>query len=271
MPGHDGGVGGGAPARLPGWHEPAATAERLVSWLREQAAQAGAVGAVVGLSGGIDSAVTAALCRRAFPGAVLGVVMPCHSDPQDAQDALLVARHFDIPVRTVVLDAAYDALMRAFGATEEGGPLSGTAAEASEPAVRLARANLKPRLRMATLYYFANLLRYLVVGTGNRSELYAGYFTKYGDGGVDVLPLGNLVKGEVRELARHLGVPEPIIVKPPSAGLWSGQTDEGEMGLTYEVLDRFILTGDAPPEARAHILAMHQQSAHKRALPPIPE
>lgn len=252
-------------------HDPAETAQGLVAWLRRQAEAAGARGAVVGLSGGIDSAVTAALCRLAFPGRVLGVIMPCHSDPRDAEDALLVARRFDIPVRTVVLDAPYDALLQALGAEAGAGGDAGGGEGEEAGAARLARANLKPRLRMAVLYYFANLLRYLVVGTGNRSELYAGYFTKYGDGGVDVLPLGHLVKGEVRELARHLGVPEPVIAKPPSAGLWEGQTDEGEMGLSYEVLDRFILTGEAPPEARERILAMHRRSAHKRSLPPIPE
>jgi NAD+ synthase len=104
----------------------------------------------------------------------------------------------------------------------------------------LATANLKPRLRMATLYYYANKLNYLVIGTGNRSELAMGYFTKYGDGGVDLLPLGNLLKTKVRELAKELKVPQEIIDRPPSAGLWHGQTDEGEMGISYAELDNIL-------------------------------
>ena len=101
----------------------------------------------------------------------------------------------------------------------------------------LAKANLKPRLRMMILYYFANSQDYLVAGTGNKSELCVGYFTKYGDGGVDILPLGGLLKTEVRKLAKELGIPKEIIDRTPSAGLWKDQTDEGEMGMSYEDLD----------------------------------
>ena len=107
----------------------------------------------------------------------------------------------------------------------------------------------------------------MVVGSGNRSELATGYFTKYGDGGVDILPLGNLVKGQVRELARFLDVPRSIIDKPPSAGLWAGQTDEGELGLSYEEIDRYLLTGQAASEVRAKIEARIAASAHKNQLP----
>ncbi len=124
---------------------------------------------------------------------------------------------------------------------------------------------------MITLYHIANQLRYMVVGSSNRSEVAIGYFTKHGDGGVDIVPLGNLVKGQVRELACYLGVPAPIIDKPPSAGLWEGQTDEAEMGVSYEALDGFILTGEASEEVRKKIEAMMDSSAHKRSLPPIPE
>jgi NAD+ synthase len=110
-----------------------------------------------------------------------------------------------------------------------------------------------------------------VVGSGNRSELTVGYFTKYGDSGVDILPLGNLVKKEVRELARFLEIPQIIIDKAPSAGLWAGQTDEGEMGFTYEVLDQYILTGKAPEALKKRIEAVHTVSAHKCATPPVPD
>ena len=124
---------------------------------------------------------------------------------------------------------------------------------------------------MLTLYYIANQLSYMVAGAGNRSELSVGYFTKYGDGGVDILPLGNLVKEEVRELAGFLGVPQPIIDKPPSAGLWEGQTDEEELGLSYEELDRYLLTGEVSGEVKERIESMITASAHKRLLPPVPD
>ena len=134
------------------------------------------------------------------------------------------------------------------------------------------RANIKPRLRMTSLYFLANSLNFLVAGTGNRSELALGYFTKYGDGGVDVLPIGHLLKSEVRSLAKELGVPQPILDKPPSAGLWAGQTDEAEMGFTYEMLEAYLM-GGAPavsPDVARRIEELQRASAHKRGLAPIP-
>jgi NAD+ synthase len=234
-------------------------AEALVAWLRAQVEASGGSGLVVGLSGGIDSSVVAVLCARAFPRASLGLIMPCHSLPQDAEHAALAAAHAGLPVRTVDLSAAYDALLER---CEQDG---------AEALRALARANLKPRLRMATLYFHANLLNYRVAGTGNRSELEVGYFTKYGDGGVDLLPLGGLVKTEVRRLAVHLGVPQPIIDKPPSAGLWAGQTDEGELGLTYDELDRYLTGGSVAPALAERVRARQAASRHKRALPPVAE
>jgi NAD+ synthase len=134
-------------------------------------------------------------------------------------------------------------------------------------------ANLKARLRMSTLYFVANSLQYLVAGTGNRSELMVGYFTKHGDGGCDLLPIGMLVKREVTNLARELEIPEAIIEKPPSAGLWAGQTDEQEMGFTYSDLERYEMEG---PDAVSPALAMRierliRASEHKRSLPPVPD
>ena len=233
-------------------------AQHLSAWIGAQVTAGGGNGAVFGLSGGIDSAVVAALARQAFPHHTLGVVMPCHSDPEDAADGALVAHHFGVAATTVDLGPTYDLLLKT---------LSASSADLS--ASRLVTANLKPRLRMTTLYAFANQLGYRVLGTGNRSEIAVGYYTKYGDGGADLLPLGSLVKSEVRELARALGVPERVIAKPPSAGLWADQTDEAEMGLTYEELDAYLLTGAAPPDVKARVDALHAASAHKRALPPI--
>jgi NAD+ synthase len=239
--------------------DPERLTRHLVAWLRARADEAGAVGAVVGISGGVDSATVAALCLRAFPDATLGVVMPCHSDPRDLDDARTVAETLHLPVTTVVLDGVYDALVAALQ----------TSAYYTDH--RIALANLKPRLRMTTLYYFANRLNRLVVGTGNRSELAVGYFTKYGDGGVDVLPLGTLTKGEVQALARALGVPEAIVGRVPTAGLWPGQTDEHELGVTYAVLDRYLLTGEAPDDVRQRIERLRAASEHKRRPPPVPE
>jgi len=143
-------------------------------------------------------------------------------------------------------------------------------APADEAAARLALANVKPRLRMATLYFVANRLNYIVAGTGNRSEIAIGYYTKYGDGGVDVLPLGSFVKSEVRALARDLGVPAPVIDKAPSAGLWLGQTDEGEMGFTYAELEDYLHKGPASvaPAVAMKIERLTRVSEHKRHLPP---
>lgn len=232
--------------------------ERIVRWLKEQAAAAGVEGAVFGLSGGIDSAVVAALCRKAFGVDMLGVIMPCHSEPTDVEHAMLVAQAFDMPARRLIkLDGVYDSLLNLLDPDA-----------AAQGKRDLATSNLKPRLRMISLYYQANRLDYFVVGTGNKSELTVGYFTKHGDGGVDILPIAHLVKEQVRALAEHLGVPREVIDKPPSAGLWGGQTDEAEMGITYEQLDRYILTGDARNEVKERIEAMKSASEHKRRMPP---
>lgn len=235
-------------------------AEQISQWMRERVEEAGLGGIAVGLSGGVDSAVVAGLARRAVGENVLGVLMPCHSQPVDAEYARLVVEKFDLETVTVNLEPVYDVFIAAL---PEGSDL--------------ARANLKPRLRMTTLYYIANTRNYLVAGTGNKTELMVGYFTKYGDGGVDMLPLGNLYKRQVWELAREIGVPQPIIDRPPTAGLWPGQTDEGEMGVSYATLDAILAAlaegqePNADPSDVAQVHRMMAASAHKRALPPICE
>jgi NAD+ synthase len=197
--------------------------------------------------------------------------MPCHSNPQDEADARLVADHFRIPVLRVPLEARFDSLTNLVDAAFSETP--GLRPHATDDIrARVPRANVKPRLRMATLYFVANRLNYLVAGTGNRSEITIGYYTKYGDGGVDLLPIGRLVKREVWELARELGVPSRVIDKAPTAGLWLGQTDEAEMGFTYAELEQFILEGHSavPPETARRIEHLVKISEHKRALPPMP-
>ena len=229
----------------------------LESWLVQRVKDARAQGGVVGLSGGVDSAVVAALLRRCFGReGTLAVLLPCHSQPVDREHAELVAQALDLPTCTVDLSGAYDALLAELQALPEG-------------VGDLARANLKPRLRMTALFALAQSRGFLVCGTGNRAELTTGYFTKYGDSGVDLLPLGDLLKHEVWALARYLGVPAEVVDKPPTAGLWPGQTDEGEMGLTYREIDGYLSEVPVSPEVRERIETAFRRSAHKRALPPI--
>src|SRR5262245_48800123 len=248
--------------------------ERIAGWMRRQLHASGARGFVVGLSGGIDSAVVARLAQLAAPGSVLAAILPCHSDPDDERDAMLVATHFSMTVTRVDLSDSYDRLVA------EGQPALGALDEAMRDTTpadplrgRVPLANMKPRLRMAALYFFANTLNYLVAGTGNRSEIAIGYFTKYGDGGCDLLPIANLSKSEVRAIARELSVPQAIIDRKPSAGLWLGQTDEEEMGFTYAELERYLEDGPqgVPPALAMRIERLTRSGEHKRLLPPIPD
>jgi NAD+ synthase len=134
---------------------------------------------------------------------------------------------------------------------------------------KLASANMKSRLRMVTLYAIGQSMNYLVCGAINKSELMIGYFTKYGDSGSDLLPIADLLKHEVYELALYLDIPKEITTKPPSGGLWSGQTDENEIGLPYSVIDRFIAKGEADTETANKLKHMNSISEHKRATPEI--
>ena len=232
--------------------------DSLVDWLRSEVEAAGCRGLVFGLSGGVDSSSVAVLARRAFHDAHLAVIMPIESDPRDRQDALLLGEKFGLQCREIDLSRVFEV----FASTLDAGSALGTQ--------DLSLNNLKPRLRMTTLYYFAGRNRYLVVGTGNRAELTLGYFTKYGDGGVDLLPLGHLVKHEVRELAAHLGVPQSIIDKPPTAGMWQGQTDESELGFSYDELDRYLVGGQGSEQLASRVEELRRGNAHKLRIPKLP-
>jgi NAD+ synthase len=230
----------------------------ISQWIKDQVEQANAKGVVVGLSGGLDSAVVAALAKRSLKDKVLGLILPCHSQKEDAEDANIVASYLQLETCTIDLTSAYDSLIAILPSADKN-----------------TTANIKPRLRMINFYYFASLKNYLVAGTGNKSEISVGYFTKYGDGGNDILPLGDLLKSQVIEIARKLALPEAIINKPPSAGLWPGQTDEGELKITYEQLDQAIsdITSnrgkETPHDIRSRVEELIKSSEHKRAPIPI--
>ncbi|MFW5994207.1 MAG: NAD(+) synthase [Halanaerobiaceae bacterium] len=233
-------------------------AEYLTEWITEKINNANKSGGIVGISGGIDSAVTAALLKRSTEIKALGLIMPCHSNKKDKEDAILVAETLNLEYDELDLSRHYDNLLKDFKTVIPGED-------------KLAESNIKPRLRMIALYYIAARKNYLVVGTDNWSELYTGYFTKYGDGGIDLAPLGRLVKTEVRGLARYLGVPDKIIEREPSAGLWEEQTDENEMGVSYETLDRYILGKDVGELYENRIEELRASAEHKLNMPPIPD
>jgi NAD+ synthase len=230
----------------------------IVEWMAEQGALSGTKGGVFGLSGGLDSAVVGALCKRAFADGTLGVIMPCLSQSCDMDDALLAAKAFGIETLTVDISGVLETLLDALPAGRES-----------------AVANLKPRLRMTALYYVANDRGMMVVGTSNKSERSVGYFTKYGDGGADICPLADIYKTDLYQIAAFLGVPQRITARPPSAGLWEGQTDEGELGISYRDLDTILkdLEAGRTPTLEPALVARVQQllrsSAHKRASIPV--
>lgn len=238
--------------------------EQLTKWLQMKVEEANVNGLLVGLSGGIDSSVVGYLIKRALPEHSLGVVMPCKSNGQDEADAQLVIEGSQIDSVTVDLTDQHELL---FSSIKKQLQNKGDWNDKTE---KLADANLRARLRMSTLYTIATNYNYLVVGTDNAAEWYTGYFTKYGDGGVDLVPLLHYTKTEVRELAKELGVPDQIIHKAPSAGLWEGQTDESEMGISYDTIDAFLRGDKISEEDKQTIVKMHERTAHKRDLPTSP-
>ena len=256
----------------PTWDFDAAnTINDISNWIAQYIDRAGAKGVVIGLSGGIDSSVVAALAvKRLGKENVLGIVLPCESNPKDKEDAIVVAEWLGIRYQIVDLTSVFDQLTCRSGLPLRSCPKTPTANDAAT----LTKANIKARLRMTTLYAFANQLNYLNMGTGNRSELMIGYITKYGDGGVDFEPLGEYYKTEVYAMARILDVPQPIIDRKPSAGLWEGQTDEDEIGMSYELLDELLRnwitvqkSHEEPDTIKVNNLI--NKSKHKRNMPPI--
>ena len=214
---------------------------------------------VLGISGGVDSSLVAALAKRAVgKDKLFAYALPIDSLKADESDAVKLAKHLDINYEVVDLTDAYHELVKKYEET-------GITLDAST------KGNLKARMRMATLYAFAQNKRGLVLGTDNKDERYTGYYTKYGDGGVDLLPIAHLIKREVVEACLILGIPEELARRIPSAGLYEGQTDEIEMGITYNDLDDYLLGKDVDIEATKRIERLHRISAHKREEIPTPE
>ena len=214
-------------------------------------------GYVLGLSGGVDSSLVAALAKNAVgKDRLMCIMMPIESHPSDLSDALRVAKALD--VRYTILDGTktYQTTVDEFIKT--GVVLDG-----------LSLANLKVRIRMIMLYAYGQTHRYLVLGTDNMDERYTGYFTKFGDGAADLLPISQLTKGEVVRAAKMLGVPDELAERTPTAGLFDGQTDEKEMGVKYADLDNYLLGKKVPDNVKERIEHLHKVSEHKRK--PIPE
>ncbi len=240
--------------------------EKTVEWLRQKVKEANCNGLIVGVSGGIDSAVVTYLIKKAFPDNSMGVIMSIKSNPNDRLDALKVIDGCKIEYLDLDLTDEQEGILTKVIDNLKDKNLY------KEENLRMTDANLRARTRMATVYTIANNLGYLVVGTDNAAEIHTGYFTKYGDGGVDLVPLANLTKREVYEWAKILGVHEDIINKAPSAGLWEGQTDENEMGTTYNYIDD-IVEGkfeNVPQKDREIIDRLHRISEHKRNTPSAP-
>ncbi len=230
--------------------------EGRVAWIRSLVENSGVRGIVFGNSGGKDSALVGILCKAACDNTV-GIIMPCASKRnygEDADDGRALAERFGIETRVVDLTAVREKELEALeGVTE---------------LTDMAVSNIAPRLRMTTLYTVAAAESRLVAGTGNRSESYMGYFTKWGDGASDFNPISDLTATEVFAFLRYLGAPASIVEKAPSAGLFDGQTDEQEMGVTYRAIDEYLTEGTAREEDRAVIERYHARSEHKRR--PIP-
>ncbi|MDF2879630.1 MAG: synthetase [Clostridiaceae bacterium] len=234
---------------------------KMTMWIREQLKKTKTSGIVVGNSGGKDSAVVIALCKRATDR-VLGVILPCGNITQDELHAEALATEFNVSTVKIDLKDTFDVLLKTINNISEK-------TSAINKIEGLAMSNIKPRLRMTTLYSIAQSKGYLVAGTGNKSERTMGYFTKWGDGGCDFNPIGNLTVQEILILGEYLGVPTQILYKAPSAGLWEGQTDEQEMGVTYKEIDEYLITGKTNERATEIIENNYNRTNHKRELPPI--
>lgn len=255
--------------------DPKKTVDTISGFIKEVIEESKSEGLIVGLSGGIDSSVVTYIASQSVSrDKILGLIMPSETTAtEDVQDALAVAEVLGIKKKIIPIDNIIEKISTL------------SVDSISDKQYQLAQANLKARARMMILYYHANAMNRLVLGTGNKSELLVGYFTKYGDGGVDILPLGDLYKTDVQKIGIHMSIPLNILNKPPTAGLWQGQTDEDELGITYGLLDKILylledeklLSGqianklDIPEEEVLRIMSLILSAEHKLVPPPLPK
>ncbi|MDE5545609.1 MAG: NAD(+) synthase [Malacoplasma sp.] len=221
----------------------------IANWINGVLEESKTKGFVFGVSGGIDSALICAIASKFFKDKSLALRLDIYNSTKDVNDANLVINHFKINSVNKNLEQTFNAIIKDL------------------PDNKLAKMNLKSRLRMVTLYYYAQVYNYLVCGTSNADEIYTGYFTKFGDSGSDFIPLANLTKNDVRECAKLLGVPNQIIFKDPSAGLFENQKDEDDLKVTYEMIDNFLEKKEIPKNDYERIEYLHRISEHKRNLP----
>lgn len=214
---------------------------------------------VLGLSGGVDSSLCAALAKNAVgKDKLMCIMMPIASNPADLNDALHLAKTLDLNYIVVDATKTYETYLE----------------DLKNSGISLKRdtiSNLKARIRMSILYAYAQEHRGLVIGTDNKDEKFTGYFTKHGDGAADIFPVAHLLKEEVVQASKILGVPTHLAERVPTAGLFEGQTDETEMGVTYKDLDNYLKGNKVPEEVEKRILYLHKISAHKRDAVPMPE
>ena len=229
----------------------------LVNWLKKEVKTRKAKGLVVGVSGGIDSAVASCLIKQAFPNNHLVLWMDIQSSKNAYENAMLHIKQFNLHTIHLNLNEPFLQLNKQFDLVED-------LKSCDKNCHLLSHRNIKPRLRMISLYQFAQLHKYLVVGTSNLDEIYLGYYTKWGDGAADLYPLANLTKNKVYKLAKALKVNQKIIDEEPSADLFEGQTDEKEMNITYKTIDNFLEGKKINKKDQETIEQLHQKSKHKR-------
>jgi NAD+ synthase len=247
--------------------------EKIEGSIRAIVKESDSRGCILGLSGGIDSSLVLSLAASSGID-VHALIMPENgvSSEEDVRDAVDLARSLNVSCSTIRINPILDSIDKVF-------PWE----EFRQNEKKTCFGNAKARVRMTLNYLAANMERRIVLGTGNKTEILLGYSTKYGDGGVDIQPVGDLYKSQIRQLARHVGVPERILAKVPSAGLWPGQTDEGEIGASYGDMDRILYflvdeglsiketskrMGATPAEVEK-IRLMMKRNSHKREMPKV--